>query len=288
MKEPYTIEVAAPEPSNAVRSHDHPILESGNLSFPNGRYILDIRLGERPFCCVIEHRVEGAELIKRLVGAGHARYVCVVSSPISSYRRTHISADALHEVSWNVGDLGESPLLTPMILCMAPCAITIDSDKDGTHRLWNKQRVNLRKGSRLALGSVIQFQSSLLQLLSLREDEHLGEGQFFVDVKTEPFRFHVRLSTGLHRFLRFPKDPIRNHIMTHIVTACLALLQDDYSEDDGDTGWQSFRNLKALSDYLEKKGHPHWSDSEFRPEKVATALYPHILPKVDSGEESEA
>ena len=55
-------------------------------------------------------------------------------------------------------------------------------------------------------------------------------------MKEEPFRFHIRLSTGLHRFLRYPKDPVRNHIMTHIVTACLARLQKDYAGDDGDSG----------------------------------------------------
>ena len=36
MSKLHTVEVAAPEPSNAIRSHDHPMLESGNLSFPKG------------------------------------------------------------------------------------------------------------------------------------------------------------------------------------------------------------------------------------------------------------
>ena len=281
MSEPYTIEAVAPGPSNAIRSHDHPMLESGNLSFPEGRYLLNFLPGEDRSSYVVEHRIEGAALIERLLGAGQARYACIVSSPISSYRRTHLSSEARHKVGWNSDDLGESPLFTPMILCVESQTITIDSDRDGVDRLWNKQRINLRRGSRLALGSVIQLQSSILQLLSLHEDTCLGEGQIVVDVKEEPFRFHIRLSTGLHRFLRYPKDPIRNHIMTHIVTACLARLQKDYADDDGETGWQSFRNLRALADYLEHKGHEHWSDPDFRPERVATALYPHILPRDD-------
>ena len=37
---PYQIEAVAPGTSNAIRSHDHPMLESGNLSFPEGRYVL--------------------------------------------------------------------------------------------------------------------------------------------------------------------------------------------------------------------------------------------------------
>ena len=264
------------------------MLESGNLSFPKGRYLLDFHPGEDRSSYVIEHRIEGAALIERLLEAGRARYACIVSSPISSYRRTHLSSEARHEVGWNSDDLGDPPLFTPMILCVEPQTITVDADRDGVHRLWNKQQISLRKGSRLALGSVIQIQSSILQLLSLHEDALLEEGQFLVDVKEEPFRFHIRLSTGLHRFLRFPKDPIRNHIMTHIVTACLARLQKDYANDDGDTGWQSFRNLRALADYLEHKGHEHWSDPDFRPERVATALYPHVLPGPDLEAGSDA
>ena len=288
MSEPYTIEAVAPGPSNAVRSHDHPMLESGNLSFPKGRYLLDFHPGEDRSSYVIEHRIEGAALIERLLEAGRARYACIVSSPISSYRRTHLSSEARHEVGWNSEDLGDPPLFTPMILCVEPQTITVDADRDGVHRIWNKQQISLRKGSRLALGSVIQIQSSILQLLSLHEDALLEEGQFLVDVKEEPFRFHIRLSTGLHRFLRFPNDPVRNHIMTHIVTACLARLQKDYVEDDGDTGWQSFRNLRALADYLEHKGHEHWSDPDFRPERVATALYPHVLsgPDLEAGSDT--
>ena len=286
MSEPYTIEAVTPGPSNAVRSHDHPMLESGNLSFPGGRYLLNFLSGADRSSYAIEHRIEGAALIERLLKAGQARYACIVSSPISSYRRTHVSHAARQEIGWNSDDLGDPPLFTPMILCVEPQTITIDSDRDGVHRIWNRQRVSLRKGSRLALGSVIQLQSSILQFLSLHEDSRLGEGRIVVDVKEEPFRFHVRLSTGLHRFLRFPKDPVRNHIMTHIVTACLARLQKDYADDDGDTGWQSFRNLRALADFLEDKGHEHWSDPDFRPESVATALYPHILPSADPDAEN--
>ena len=278
MSKPYAIEVAAPAPSNAIRSHGHPVLESGNLSFPSGRYLLEFLPGEDRSSYVVEHRIEAAPLIKQMLKCGQAQYACVVSSPISSYRRMHLSSEARHEVGWDGDDLGDSPLFTPMILCVEPKTIILNAGRDGVHRIWNNQRIEFQKGSRLALGSVIQLQSSILQLLSLHEDKHLGDGQFVVDVKEEPFRFQIRLGTKLHRFLRFPKDPIRDHIMTHIVTACLARLQKDYTSDDGEGGWLSFRNLRALADFLEHKGHEHWSDPDFSPERVATALYPHVLP----------
>ena len=80
--------------------HDHPMLESGNLSFPKGRYLMDFRPGEDRSSYVIEHRIEGAALIERLLESGRAQYACIVSSPISSYRRTHLSSEAQHEVGW--------------------------------------------------------------------------------------------------------------------------------------------------------------------------------------------
>ena len=116
MSEPYTVEAVASAPSNAVRSHDYPMLESGNLSFPKGRYLLDFCPGEDRSSYVITHRIEGAPLIDRLLESGQAQYACIVSSPISSYRRTHVSSDARHRVGWDGDDLGEPPLFTPMIL----------------------------------------------------------------------------------------------------------------------------------------------------------------------------
>ena len=62
------------------------------------------------------------------------------------------------------------------------------------------------------------------------------------------------MSTNLHGFLRYSRDCNRTNIMTHIVTACLARLQHEHAIDDGDSGWQSHRNLTALADYLAQKG----------------------------------
>ena len=277
--QPYSIEAVSPGPSNAVRAHDHPMLESGNLSFPQGRYVLEFQPGDDRSSYTITHRVQGAALISRLLDARQARFVCIVSSPISSYRRTHVSEKPQHEVRWNSEELGEPPMFTPMIVCSESQEITLSANRDGVHTIWDNQRVTLDKGSRLVLGSVIQLESSILHLLSLHEAGHLKNGQFVVEIETEPFRFRVNVSTDLHRFLRYRSDENRNNIMTHIVTACLARLQHDHAGDDGDSGWQSHRNLKAFAEHLAQNGLEHWNDPDFRPEQVATALYRHVLPK---------
>ena len=275
--------------SNAIRSHGFPVLEAGNISFPNGRYALEFKPGDGQASFVLKHRIEGAALISRLLDEDKARYVCAVSSPISSYRRTHVSKTASQRIQWDENDLGEPPLFTPMIVSVVSCNLRLSQTRDDVHGIWNDQVVAIERGSRLALGHVVQLRSSILQLLSLHASNELADGEFYVDAETEHgFQFLVNLNPKLHAYLQFAtNDGIRGHIMTHIVTACLALLKRDFCEDnEEDGGWRSHRNLRAFSDFLKDKDLPHWSDDEFRPEQVATKLYPHVLPKDLDGEKS--
>ena len=274
--------------SNAIRSHGFPALEAGNISFPDGRYALDFEPGRDRASFIIKHTIEGAPLITRLLTEQRAQYVCAVSSPISSYRRTHISSTSSQTICWNMDDLGEPPLFTPMIVSVDSCKLQLDQNRDGIHEIWHKQSVSFAKGVRLALGPVVQLQSSVLELLSLHADQTLEDGMFLADAETEHgFRFRVNLNPRLHEFLRYSGGNItRKNIMTHIVTACLALLQRDFNkDDDDDDGWRSHRNLRTFADFLENKGLPIWTDDEFRPEKVAMSLYPHTLPQEQDGED---
>ena len=288
MTQPYSIVVVEPGPSNAIRAHEHPVLEPGNLSFPDGRYELEFLPGEDRLSFVLTHRIEGAPLIARLLESGRANYVCVVSAPISSYRETHISEVAQQEVRWQMDELGEPPLFTPMIVCAEASELTLSKSRDGVHSLWDDREIVLHKGSRLSVGDVVHLESSILHLLSLHEDSGLMDGQFVVEIETEPFRFRVNVSSRLHRFLRYGEGENRSNIMTHIVTACLARLQHEHRSDDGESGWQSHRNLRAFADYLAYHGLEDWTDPEFRPEKVATALYPHMTSELGTAGASES
>lgn len=282
MTDAFQVEVVAPGPSNAIRSDHHPILEAGNLAFPRGRYTLAFQPDDNHLSCTLVHRIEHAPLITRLIKTGQAQYGCVVSAPVSSYRKTHLSVDAQQTITWRAEDLGEPPLFTPMVLCTETLQLTLDASADGLHRIWDGQAVTLNKGTRLALGSVIQFEASIVHLLSMQEDSSLQPGQFAVDPQTEPFRFIVRLSAELHRFLRYDHSAHRTNIMTHIVTACLALLQRQFSDDDDESGWKSHRNLIAFADHLANHQLGHWTDDDFQPEKVATALYRLMVPTPDT------
>lgn len=275
----YQFSVSSTEPSNAIRSPRFPILESGNISFPKGKYIIECVPGDDKCSFIITHRIEGAPLISRLLQENKAIYVCAVSSPKSSYRKTYTSKTEEQCISWNSDDLGEPPILTPMIVSTVPDRdLRLNAKKDGVHQIWDNQTITLRKGSRLALGTLIRFgSSSILQLLTLNPDQELGPGEFYVGAQTEEdFRFLVRLNPKLHSFLQ-KKGSVRSHIMTNIVTACFAFLQREFKNDD-DGGESSSRNLDILADHLKQKNLSHWSEPDFRPEEVATKLYPHDIP----------
>jgi len=274
------ITARAQSASNAIRSHSHPILETGNLSYPNGFYAVDFQAGADRSSFTLRHRVEGAPLISRLLRDGAAKCICTISSPVSTFRDTLVSDTEIQTVLWNRDDLGEPPLFTPMIVAMEPLALELDADREGTHAAWNGVRVRFLKGSRLAVGPVIQLQSSPLHMLTIRVDSSLTEGSFFVEAETEPFRFVAKVSPKLHTYLQRGAGAPRHNIMTHVVTSCLRLLQQSFSEDsDGEGGWRAHRSLRALSDLLDGKNLSHWTDENFRPELVATQLYPLALPE---------
>ncbi len=291
MSETAPIDVVVPGASNAISSREHPILESGNLSFPEGRYRVSFDREAGGYGFQLTHKLEGAALLTRLIQEKKAKFVCIVSSPRSAYRQIHQSFDSRQSVAYDANDLGEPPLFTPAVLCVCDSEIDLDSERDGVHEIWNGQRVQLRVGSRLALGNVIQLEASITHLLSLHADDMQRKGGFAIQIGEEPFGFRANLHPELHRFARYgTAGPVKDHLMIHIVTACLARLQRDYSEgaaDDGEVAWESHRSLKALADHLSDRDLPHWTDDEFRPEEVATALYPLRIPVDDLAIESD-
>ena len=283
--------VLARTPSNAISSRDYPVLEEGNMAFPNGEYEVAFEKVEgRRFAYSVHHIIRGAPLISRLLSEGSARYACAVSSPKSAYRGVCISETSTQIVDWSENDLGEPPLFTPMILYFNSNSIplTLESGQDGVHELWDGQTVALEKGSRLAIGMVIERETSFIDLLLFEENDKLDKGSFYVICDEEPFKFRVYLHPDLHKYMESVNEQrtggVRENIMPHIVTACFAHLQRRYSEDDDVEGWKSHRGLLALADELDSKGLKHWTEDDFRPEEIATTLFPHTF---DTSEEDE-
>ena len=272
------LEMRSSEPSEGGRSFAWPVLQRGNTSYPDGSYGAEIEPGRDRRSFRITHDVRGAPLIVRLIAEEKARYACTVSSPVASYRTVHTSASPTHRVEWSHGDLGAPPLFIPLVVVTAEVRRTLDADSVAA--LWHGRRVRFLKGAKLLIAPPFQLRSALLQLLNFELDETLDDGQFEVRPDTnDGFKFVVALAADLHGFLRHPRAlRHRRNIMTHVVSAALSLLHHDYREDDGEEGWRSHGNLRALADYLEARGLPVWDDEGFHPERVATELYPHLLP----------
>ena len=274
----------AKAPNVAVRGHAFPVLESGNISYPEGRYAVAFEPGADGCSFTVRHRVEGARLINDVVANGLARFVCTVASPVSSYRVSHLSDESTHVVSWKNDDLGEPPMLTPMIVVEKPFSKVLDVERDGVHELWAGRHVAFERGMRLALSDVVLMRSSVLNMLLFVSDPTLFNGEFQVEAEErEGFRFRVRLAADLHRFLKYDSgDHRRHHIITHVVSACFGVLKSDYADDeDEDGGWQSYRGLQAIAEMLKEHGLPHWAEDDFAPELAATRLHPHRVTESD-------
>ena len=266
--------------NSAVRAHAFPTLESGNTSYPEGRYVVAFEPGADASSFTIRHRIEGAPLINDALAQGLALFVCAVASPVSSYRVSHQSKTSTQLIVWDSADLGEPPLFTPMVVVAAPFTRTLDRARDGVHDLWHGRTVSFERGMRLALSDVVLMRASVLHMLLFERDPTLLAGEFRVEAEDrEGFRFRTHLAPDLHGFLKYDvADPRRSHILTHILSACFGVLKADYSDDEEDEGgWRSYRGLQAISQLLESHGLPHWSADDFSPELAATRLHPHRL-----------
>ncbi len=264
--------------NTAVRGHAFPVLESGNTSFPEGRYVVGFEGSGDTNSFTIRHRIERAQLINDVIAEGLAQFVCTVASPSSSYRVSHVSESDMQVISWESADLGEPPMFTPMIVVTKPFTRKLDGTRDGVHELWSGRTVAFEKGMRLALSDVVFMRSSVLNMLLFQREPALSDGEFRVEAEDrEGFRFRTYLAPDLHQFLKYDSEDLRRgHIVTHIVSACFGVLKADYAEDEEDEGgWQSYRGLKAIADILKEHGLPHWSEEDFSPELAATRLYPH-------------
>ena len=279
------ISIRSSDPASGSRAFPWPVLEAGNGSFMDGVYSVDLVHKKPGRSLELTHRVENAELIERWIRAGSVRFACAVSAPVSAYRELHISEEPTHEVAWNPDDLGSYPLFTPMIVCGQDIVHQADAHRDGMNPLWDGVQLNLVKGSRLAVCDTFALQSGMLGLLDFRLSEDLREGQFRLEPSREGgFRFKVELAENLFHHLRSPHNRQETsgwNVMTHIVSSALSCLQRGFGDDQDGEGWESYPNLLAFADDLERKGLGHWSDDNFQPEIVATALYPHKISEGD-------
>ena len=276
--------VSASDIESTTRAFPWPVVESGNGSFPEGKYTVVCEDKDVGKSFQLTHSIQGASLIEKWADAGLLKFVCGVAAPISMYKRMHASSEPNQLIQWDREDLGEYPLFTPMIVTNEEIRHLVDAERDGVNHFWDGVELRLPKGARVAICDTFGFQTGLTGLFKFCQDDNLSPGRFRVEPSSEDgFKFMVHLSKGLFEYLQYHRqDTDGANIMVHVVSAALAHLQRDYSNDDGTEGWRSYRNLVGLAEVLEQKGLSVWWEDNFAPEVVATGLHPHVLPSVEN------
>ena len=277
--------------SESVRSMPYPVLEPGSLSYENGEYtVSDLEMGADGASVSLKHEIAGAPLLESLLRGQKARYACLVSSPSTGYRRLKLSDEAAQTVSWQPQDVGEPPMLRPLIVAVEEVERCLKPE-DGVAEEWLR-RVEIPIGARLALHEYLRVDASICQLIELIPGDTMKSGSFTVGACTDGgFSFQVKAAKNLFAFLQNPqgRPEHRMSVLTHMVSRCFELLQKDYvpadnSPDNEDSDWQSFPNLRALYAFLQDKNLPGWDEDGFDPAEAATKLYPHTPPKPQNGE----
>ena len=273
--------------TNVIHSLPYPSIDAGNISFPEGRYDVDVCSLANGTSIQITHYLENAPFIENLIKRGRAQYGCLLYMPITGYRKLNLCSNSVHSIEWDISIIGEPPIIRPMIVALDSLEHEF-SATDGVAKIWIGKKINIPKGARLARGHYLRQGSSLRSLLDIEENDKLPDGCFTVSSNLEcGFRFTVEVASDVSEFLSSNQAPqLYQSIRAHMVSMCFVILQNEqgYDEDDN-RKWEEHSNLRMLSGLLEEKGLPHWSDNKnFQPDKVAMALHPLTLPRTMEGE----
>ncbi len=264
-----------------LRALPYPVLEDGNLSYPDGGYTAEVIPQTDDTGVTICHKISQVPFLDRVIRQGQAKYGCLVAVPLTGYRKLDLSADALQDIKWDMAVVGEPPMLRPLIVSVAEFRVRLGSD-DGVAGAWQGPEITFPKGARLALRGYSRTSSSAHELLVINQDQKMPAGSFEVSqCEEEGFYFRVSVASDLYPFLQNAggHENHRRSILTHIVSRCFEILKQDYrsqsEEEDERAEWEQFSNLKALADELRRHNLPVWDDEDFSADKVATQLYPH-------------
>ena len=269
-----------------LRSLPYPVLEAGNLSYPQGEYTAEVIPQADHTAVTIRHDIRNVPFLDQMIRQGQAKYGCLVAIPRTGYRKLHLSDDALQHIKWDMAVVGEPPMLRPIVVSIDEISCVLGSN-DGVAEDWQGREIPFPKGARLALGGYLRASSSAHELLEINQKD-LPAGSFEVSpCEEDGFYFRVSVASDLFPFLQNAGEHTnhRGSILTHIVNRCFEILKQEYnspSEENEKRGiWEQYSNLRALADELHQHNLPVWDDDDFSADKVAMRLYPHKPSQVE-------
>lgn len=276
--------------ASVIHALPYPCVESGNISFPDGEYDVDVHSLASGTSIQVTHKLENTPFIEGLLQTGRAKYGCLLAVPVTGYRKLSLSSEKVHEISWDIGILGEPPIIRPVVLSSESFEHKFSSS-DGVAQIWVGKKITIPKGARLARGPYLRSDSSLQSLLNIQEEDTLEDGSFTVASNIDGgFTFDVKVATDVYKFLSNSSlDPrLYQSIGAHMASMVFVILKEEQGyEDDGSKKWEEHSNLKMLSGILEEKGLPHWADTEHgikQADEISLNLHPLLLPDMPEDE----
>ena len=264
--------------SPIVHALPYPVLEAGNLSFPDGSYEPKVEIGQDGHSIAIEHNITGAPFIERLIEEGVVGFYCLLSIPKSSVRKLY-KTDRAGVIKWEKDIVSEPPKLRPILVYTGEDKEYTLTEECGVAELWQGKTLMLPKGARLARHHFLNVNSSEFSFLRFKKSDEYSRGMIDVKASTEEgFYFTITAALDIFNFVqRGGNDPLRSTILTAIVARCFSILKEEYQENEDDSN-DSFPNLKILSAKLEQECGFDWNDDNFDPMFAATKLYPFQVP----------
>ncbi len=273
--------------ANVVHSLPYPALDDGNLSYPDGIYNVEAKSLKGGASVQISHQLEKAGFIDSLLNQGKAKYGCLLAVPVTGHRSLSLSTNSVQTVEWDLGVVGEPPIIRPIIIATETVKYKF-TDTDDVAGIWVGKEIQIPKGARLARGKYLRSVSSFQSLLDIRENPDLEDGTFVVEAnENDGFKFTINVASDVYNFINHSNSDLALYrsIGAHMVSRCFSILQEEQGLDDEYEKWTDHSNLRMLSGLLEENNLPHWSEDEsFKPEQVALQLYPLILPRTDGDE----
>lgn len=240
------------------------LLEDGSrLDWPDAAYRPDMRL--RDGLARIEHRIEGAPALERLLTEGAARWAIELRCPKTLLARIDTSATPRMEVRWEPHEVDGQVYLIPGLLAMRDARL----ETDGLNDLWSgRATLDVPGGWWLARGQPYPVKTLGETILSFLEDRALPDGAMKVDTVLHSGQLGFTVSLAPDVFPSVKRD--RSMQVAGLVGVC-ALFPKVF----GDEMEEQHRALaEEIRGRLGAADVPAWNDDIYDPARAATAIEP--------------
>ena len=248
------------------------------MHWPDARY--SVNVSTRQGTAHIEHHLENAPQLLRLVASGQAAWAAELRCPRSMLNEVHISEASIHSLTVDTPDVTGEVFVVPGIVARQKLDLDA-SDLDPF--AWSRvAEVEVPAGWWLARGAARSVRPLAAALVRFARDNdgHLAPGQMTVQ-ETGDFDsgcFRVTVAQDIHPSLYTSRDLQ----IAGLIAVCAELPKSSLAEDRANSD-----NTIAdrLRDRFKELGVPDWDDPDYDPALAATALEPFEPANVTPGGE---